>query len=81
MIEKALNVEHLTADPYLEPVEGEEGVEEEKAEPVEETEEGSGDPEAEAVVAPTKQLKIRDANAVEVKGVLALYSMGTGRKK
>jgi len=37
MIEKALNVEHLTADPYLEPVEGEKGVEEEKAEPVEET--------------------------------------------
>ena len=79
MIEKALNVEHLTADPYLEPVEGEKGVEEEKAEPVEETEEGSADPEAEAAVAPKKQLKIWDANSVEVKGVLAVDTMGTGR--
>jgi hypothetical protein len=77
--EEALNVEHLTADPYPEPVEGEEGVEEEEAEPVEETEEGSADPEAEAAVAPKKQLKIWDANSVEVKGVLAVDTMGTGR--
>ena len=76
----ALNEEHLTADPYPEPVEGEEGEEaaseEEGAAAAAEGEEGEAAAEAPVV---KKELKIWEANTVEVKGLLAVDTMGSGR--
>ena len=82
---EALNAEHLTADPYPEPVEGgeeEEGEAAAEEEPAaaEEVGEGEGDAEGEAAaLVIKKELKIWDANTTEVKGVLAVDTMGSGR--
>ena len=86
--EAALNEEHLTADPYPEPIEGEEVDEEAAAEAeaaaAEEAAtaaegEVAADGEEAVVEVPKKELKVWEANTSEIKGVLSVDTMGTGR--
>ena len=87
----ALNEEHLTADPYPEPVEAEEE-EGENATAAEDGEAAAedtpaaadgvdGEEGADAAVAevPKKELKIWESNTAEIKGVLCVDTMGSGR--